>query len=324
MEIKELLTKYQNQYGMISNISELLSELSQYYSSSEILNIEMQILRHNNQVALQLQKQIAKIEEQQEYIPKIPKIESPTQVTIVKSPGPKKETDVSPYLAILKKAENKNEILDTIRNLSNPNLLTTIYYKLWEEIIFYKKLLHDSNSFEDTAFCNEELNNLNMIVLTVSNYIEMLKKGKNANISTNKIVFLSNNGSNCFLEDLEKIDHSEYPAFDSLLTSIINGTFNKLRTFYTTGNTIYEIRSVNKHRILCDRLGKDIYIILQGFRKNNDFVYEYTPSQRYNLYMKQKEYLKQLIDCNDEEFWKQQEQELKDVWKKLEHDARRK
>lgn len=321
MEVNELLKKYQNQQGMIVNISELLNELPKYYSSSEILNIKTQILSHNNQVTLQLQQQIAKIEEQPEYVVKTPKIELPNPITKVKSPGPKREIDVSTYLTALKNAENRQEILNILQKIANNNVLTSIYYKLWEEIIFYKKVLREAQISEDIDYCNCELNNLNNIALIVLNYIEM---GKKSRLHTNKIIFLNNNGTNCFLEDLDEIDHSEYPAFDSLLTSIMNGTFNKLRPFYTAGNPIYEIRSVNAHRILCDRLGKDIYIILQGFRKNNASVYENTPDQRYHLYMKQREFLQQLIENNDDNFWKQQEQELKNVWEKLEHEARRK
>lgn len=324
MTIQEQLQKYQNQFGMIINISELLKELKQNYPSSEILEIQKQILNHNNKINATIQNQITKIEKQPEFIPRIPKPESSISQNISKSPGPKIEIDVSTYLNALRSAENQNEILEIVQNIVDTNLLNTIYYKLWEEIIFYKRILCDTNEPEDIEFCNHELTNLNNIVLVVSNYIEILKKGKSYKLHTNKVIFLNDNGENCFLEDLDKIDHSEYPAFDSLLTSIINGTFNKLRTFYTSGNPIYEIRSVNKHRILCDRLGKNVYIVLLGFKKNNDFTYENTPEKRYLLYMEQREDLKQLIDSNNQTFWEQQEQELKKVWTKLEHDVRRK
>ncbi len=323
MPHEEILKKYQNQYGIIMNINELTIELSRICSHQELIEIEKYILIHNNTIYAQLQRNIQSINSQPiKHIETImePKIMVPEQPIIKSS----KTLDVTEYITKLRTAKNESELLNIIQSINDHHLLNAIYYKLWEYIIFYKREIQNyQTSIDDKNFCNTELNRLDDIVLTIMNYVQLLESTNASTIKTNKLVFLKDD-DNCFLEDLRVFDQSEYHSVYSLLSSIIIGTFVRNRTFHTTRNPIYEIRSINNYRILYDRLYKDFYIILCLFKKNNSFVYKNTPEERYKLYMQHQKSLQEQIIYNNQQFINEQFQIQQNVLEALNSKIRRK
>lgn len=322
MPHEELLKKYQNQYGIIMNIKELTSELSRMCSYQELIEIEKYIFYHNNTIYAQLQRNIQGINDNLQITGPI--IEPKVVIQELPKPILLKKDDVTEYIIKLRTAKNENELLTIIQNITDHQLLNAIYYKLWEYIIFYKREIQDYQaSTEDKNFCNTELNQLDDIVLTIMNYVQLLESTNASTIKTNKLIFLSDD-ENYFLEDLKRFDQSEYHSVYSLLSSIIIGTFIRNRTFHTSGNPIYEIRSINNYRILYDRLYKDFYIILYLFKKNNNFIYKNIPEERYKIYREQQKKWQEQLQSNDKYFINEQFQIQQNILETLNSKIRRK
>ena len=143
----------------------------------------------------------------------------------------------------------------------------------------------------------------------------MLEKEEDFFVESKKnhlILLPTTYGNIRIIEELEHIPFEYYPAFLDLIKSIENNCFKDPNVF--SGNSIVrgltEVRSF-KVRVLFMRLTEDYYVLISAFVKKVDTDKHYNNSveNKFKDYMRKESMLKKLI--HDEEFMKQNDQNLK-------------
>ena len=307
MNIKVIIEKYKNEFGIITDIDAIIDELDKLYSKEELSVILKEILIYNNKKYDEINKSLRqkKIIQSNTYfyskkdsILKEEKDNKPNMSGI--------DIDVSNYLDKIIKFNDDTDILNIINKISNKNILLVLKCRILEYITYYKKEIINNNSSDEVEFCNNEINRLSNALNYIINF-ESIINPNNQLKPKNKLLFLSDNNNILFLKDLEDIDRSEYISFYSLLSSLVIGTFNGNKSVnMPNGNKIPELRRINGQRIIYDKICNDYYIVLFAFDKNNNFIYKSTLVERYNTYIKKKNDIQKLILCNDQQFLREQ------------------
>lgn len=303
MNIEEIINKYTNEFGIITDINMLISELEKTYSKEEIMIIIKEIINYNNNKYKEINDFITLNKSIKRHDTPII-LDKNIEVVKDKKDSSGIDVDVSKYLDKIIASNTDIEIITILNQIKSENIISVIKCKLLEYITMYKKEIMTNNlSIEELTYYKDEINKLNFQLNTIINYQKIVTT--NDVVATNKLIFLSDNGKNLFLEDLEKIDPSEYSAFYSMMCSIIIGTFVGQKSFFVSkGYKIGEIRNINGQRIVYDKITNGYYILISVFDKNNDFTYKQKVIKRMKLYGQLKERIKNAITNNEKDFLK--------------------
>ena len=306
MNIQEIIKKYTNSYGIITEINKMIKELRNNYSDNELSIILKEVIIYNNKKYKEINSSAnnqIKCNTNNNTFHTISNIENEK---IMKQDVSGINIDVSNHFDQIIDCENDLDLLTIINQINDKMILTVLKFKLQEYITYLKKELLANISLEDSIYCKNEIDRITNTLNYIINY-ETIISSKNSINSNNKLIFLNDENKILFLEDLEEIDPSEYQAFHSLLSSIVIGTFNGNKSvIMTKNNKIPEIRRTNGQRIIYDKICNNYYIILFAFDKNNNFIYKSKLVERYNLYMKKKAEIQNLILCNNQKFLNEQ------------------
>lgn len=220
------------------------------------------------------------------------------------------QLDVSFYLQEIRSCSKLQDI-ETILPSKNKDNYSSIMYmvlvKMYEEAIDIKRMLFQENDFSDKDTINFFKNALEQIMFKIV-FIKQLMKQEVTIVepekTINELVFLKTNyGNVCALSDLKDIPSCYYEDFYELLESICTGTFTNFKKFinndYLKG--LSEVRGEGT-RIIFDRVGNNIYLIIYMFVKKTDRNASYQASlqNRNELYKSNEEEIKNLVNTNEE------------------------
>ena len=247
MDIKEIINKYVNEYGIITNIELLINDLKLNYSEQERIYILKEILIYNEKKYKEMNIQLIELDKsiKKPIVQIIPEtISNNISNEIVTGLN----IDVSKYITQIENANNEIDLITILNNINSDNIIEIIKCKLLELITLYKKELLISN--EDSSYYIEQINDLNAKLDFIINYQKIIEPNINE-IENNKLIFLMDNFDSPVIDDIEKLDQSEYSSYYSMLTSIIIGTFVRQRSFFISkGFKIFEIRNINGNRVV--------------------------------------------------------------------------
>lgn len=313
-KIESVIKKYSDNNGIITNINDFILDLTtQYENFNEIAIILKEVFKYNQDRIKEVMK-VFENESRKEFIKE--RSNKIIDEILVDKSG--LDIDVSELLNKILSIKNNYDLYNTLNSISDTNILLCIKCKILEYITMYKnELLNININNEEKLYYQMEIDNLNNILDCIINY-EKSKSFKSVEITQNKLIFLTDKNKVLFYKDLESIDQSEYPAFQSLLSSIIIGTFVGNKCVNKNNFKIPEVRKPNGERIIYDKISNNYYIILYTFCKNNNFIYETELIKRYNLYQELKKKIQEKITNNDIEFLNDQLKIQSEIMKKLE------
>lgn len=217
----------------------------------------------------------------------------------------------------LAKATNSDQVLEVVINTLPScehkkylNIVSRIKLELLKEIHELDILSEEIDLKEDKDFLKEiniEKTKLFEVIRTV-NYVQNNKKEEQVENSidmNNKLIFLETPTGSIYAEnDLYSIPEEYYESFKDLMLSIKNGTFRNVKMLNNNNQTLGGISEVKdfKTRIVFDRIGTDIYVIISIFTKkcDNDSLYRDSLVNRVDFYKKNKPYLIEM--SHSEEF----------------------
>lgn len=294
MDLESIISNHKNEVGIINDIENLIFNLKNQYTNEEIIIILKEIILYNEKKMKEIKSQINSMNNVKKQV----KID-------IKNPPLKKnnenietglKADISNYFNKIENTNEDNEIIAILKKINDNEIINLIKCKILEYITMYKKELLVDN--ENSNYYLNEINNLNNkldIILTFQNSII----NDNNQTTSNRIISLN---KELIYEDIKNLDPSEYKSYQSLLYSIINGTFTGNKPFFISkGKTILEVRNVNGNRIVYDKITDNGYVIIAIFGKNNPFIYNKVIN-RMSLYKQVKEELKmKIIESDDEQ-----------------------
>lgn len=310
--MKQIISKYQNEFGIVTNINYLIKDLEKMYTKKQIIAILKEIIANNQRIYDTLEKELSKsfndtkyqAQNSIVYEPTIPPISNQKDLSGI-------SINVEKYLKNLNSTSTEEEIISILpqKSANNfDNILFAIKCQILEDIALYEQELLNNPTKEEAEIYQVELQMLRYKLEVINNYHTKLDIEESAIADKNKLLFLHDNDTNLIIKDLNDIDPSEYQDFYSLLNSIIKGTFTGNKSvFLNKSNKIPEIRKVNGERIIFDHTLDNYYTILFIFNKNNTFIYRSRLVERVNLYNNQKEKIKQKIKDNEQGFLNDQQ-----------------
>lgn len=131
------IKKYVNEYGIISDVDDIITELSDNYSDKEICSILKEIIMHNDTRYKEMKHDIDAFNNasrqvshvlQEEILPE-KKLQVKTGINI----------NISKYMEQLEKANDENSLIILLNSITDDNVISLIKFKLLEYITMYKK-----------------------------------------------------------------------------------------------------------------------------------------------------------------------------------------
>ena len=287
MDIK----KYANSYGIISNIDEFMDDLYNNCNNKEVLTILKEIILHNDSRYKEMNNDIDEFNKSQLQVSHVLQKEVLPDKKISVKTGI--NYNIGNYMDLLDKAVRENDLIILLNSITDDNIITFLKFKLLEYITMYKKeMITDKDNYD---YYLSEISMLNYKLDYIINYEKIVKSDKI--IDNNIIIPLD---EQYFYDDLEKIDPSQYSSYNSMLSSIIIGTFVGRRSFFVSkGFNLYEVRNINGNRIVYDKISDNTYVIISLFDKNNDFTYVQKVINRLHDYNERIKHLKEQIQNNN-------------------------
>lgn len=189
----------------------------------------------------------------------------------------KEKIDVKDYLEKIYTCEFPDYIYDILPSPYDP-LYEKIVTKIQLEVLLSIKSclslyneMKDLEEVEELEYLKEEIKKLQSILNELNECIEEkdLEEEIIEKLPTNeknKVIFLKLNGNNIPKKELESIASALYPSVLSLLSSIENNYFLRVKTYRAD---LLGIRSIRKGqlRILFQQLDNNTFIILNIFEK---------------------------------------------------------
>lgn len=228
---------------------------------------------------------------------------------VVKSTPTSMKVDVNIYIERLKNCNQLEDIESIMPEKSRedyPHIMYTILLKLYEEVIDLKKLIHQEGKGidDDTImYFNNEIQQMMFKIKIIKKLMKKETKKVELKTSQNELIFLKTNyGNVCAFSDMKDIALEYYDQFYELLESICDGSFKNFKTF--TNNDalkgLCEVRG-DQARIIFDRIGNNVYLIIYMFIKKTDknAAYKASLQNRNELYKASYNEIKGLLDTND-------------------------
>ena len=281
------IKKYINKYGIISDVDDIITELSDNYSDKEICSILKEIIIFNDKRYKGMVNDINSFNNASKQISHV--LQEPMIFDRKINVKTGINYDISNYMKQLEKANDENSLIILLNSITDDNIITFLKVKLLEYITMYKKeMIVDK---DNTDFYLSEISLLNYKLEYIINYENIVKSDK---VSDNNIIIPLD--EQYYYDDLEEIDPSQYSSYYSMLSSIIIGTFVRRRSFFVCkGFNLYEIRSINGNRVVYDKISDNTYVIISLFDKNNGFTYDQKVRNRLHDYNERIKYLKEQI-----------------------------
>ena len=285
------IKKYINKYGIISNIDDIIMELSNDHSDKEIYTILKEIIIFNDKRYKGMVNDINSFNNASKQISHVLQEPILSDKKINVSTG--MNYNIGDYMEQLELANDEKSLIILLNSITDDNIITYLKFKLLEYITMYKKeMIVDK---ENTDYYLSEINILNYKLDYIINYENVVNSDKVTD--NNKIIPLD---EQYYYDDLEEIDPSQYSSYYSMLSSIIIGTFVGRRSFFVTkGFNLYEIRRINGNRVVYDKIADNIYVIISLFDKNNGFTYDQKVKNRLHDYNERIKLLKEQIKDNE-------------------------
>ncbi len=198
--------------------------------------------------------------------------------------------------------------------------LYSILFSLAKEKKMYVELL-PSFTEEEQEIAQEEIERLQEKIDWIQEYLnpvseEEISIGK----EKNHLVFLETvNGNPCALNDMKSKEMKEdvYPSFLTLLQSIENGTFPRLRKLISTLN-FYEVK-LNQSRVLFSRIYENYYCIVACFVKKSDWQKDLN-ERKYSLmslYAAQEKAMYHALEEGNSAYLERQQETLEELYQLL-------
>lgn len=281
------IKKYVNEYGIISDVDDIITELSDNYSDKEICSILKEIIMHNDTRYKEMNHDIDAFYNTSKQVTHVLQEEIEPDKKINVRTGI--NYNISKYMEQLEKANDENSLIILLNSITDDNVISLIKFKLLEYITMYKKeILIDKDNAD---YYLDEISKLNFKLDYIINYEKIVNNDKISD--NNNIIPLE---EQYFYDDLGEIDPSQYSSYYSMLSSIIIGTFVRRRSFFVSkGFNLYEIRSINGNRVVYDKISDNTYVIISLFDKNNGFTYDQKVRNRLHDYNERIKYLKEQI-----------------------------
>ena len=209
--------------------------------------------------------------------------------------------------------DSVREFLPVKDNSDYSNIINRIILEIKKDIKTIQELIiyeSDNMSKSDYEDMQNDINRYNMLIKCI-NEVANEKEDIKDKECINKLIYLPKQSNQPYLyDDFKKIAEEAYPSFIELFQSIENGTFKSLKHFNkATSNKLYGIWEVrgDQVRVVFDRIGKHVYVIIAAFVKKDDAskAYEEFMVLRNQIYRNNIKYLKEMI--NDEEFMLEQD-----------------
>lgn len=241
------------------------------------------------------------------------KVIKPTPVVrenlVVKAAPTPMEVDVNVYMERLKQCVTLEDIEQILPEKGTDNyyhIVYTILLKLYEDVIDFKRLLHQERQSSDTEaieYFNNEIEQMMFKIEFIKSLMKKETKKVELKTSQNELIFLKTNyGNICALSDMKDIALEYYDQFYELLESICDGSFKNFKTFTSNDNLkgLCEVRG-DQARIIYDRISNNVYIIIYMFIKKTDknAAYHASLQNRNELYKSSYAEIKGLLDLSD-------------------------
>ena len=228
-------------------------------------------------------------------------------------------------------SDNPEELRNQLRSLLPPRTsgnyhrimqrIRLNYIKSYNEYIRLVEEEKSSFTKQDIMMLMNEANHFLLAanILKELEYEEVLES--EVQQEPNKIVFMTKGTGRAYIQDdleKEKLTSEQLEEFAVLLDSIVNGSFTNVKRLAgsDTVRGISEVKGSGK-RILFDRMGPNIYVVITGFVKKTDTSMGYREflNNRLNLYRAYEEMIR--TNCNDPVYLAEQELLLQEVYKTL-------
>ena len=243
--------------------------------------------------------------------------------------------EIDYYYSLIKNLNVDNEFV-----LKLKDILPSVSYSKFDDIVLGINvlLMKDINEIREFiesnsgSFSSKDLKEFRSEIISISERINILKGIKEVllenvslneeKVNLNRIVFLETSSGNVYaMDDLDNnsVPTDYYEGFLELIKSIEDNTFKNFKFIDGNNNELGSISEVKgfKRRIIFDRVGTDIYVIIGAFIKksDNDKRYRNFLSNRVNTYSKSKDHILKMI--HNEEYMEEHKKILDDIYEFL-------
>lgn len=243
--------------------------------------------------------------------------------------------EIDYYYSLIKKLQFDDEInlklkdiLPSVSNSKFDDILLGVNVLLMKDINEIREFIEineDSLTLDDLKEFRNEIVLLNEKIKVIKGIKEVLLEKivlNNDKVNLNKIVFLETDSGNIYaMDDLDNnsVPTDYYEGFLELIKSIEDNSFKNFKFIDSNNNELAGICEVKgfKKRVIFDRIGADIYVILGAFIKKTDKDKKYMNflKNRVSAYSKSKDYI--LSRIKDEEYIKENKKVLEDIYELL-------
>jgi len=220
------------------------------------------------------------------------------------------------------------DILPTVTNSKFDDVVLGINVLLMKDINEIREFIEsnkDSLTLADLKEFRDEIVLINKKIKVIKDIKKLLLEKivlDEEKVNFNKIVFLETDSGNVYaMDDLDNnsVPTDYYEGFLELIKSIEDGTFKNFKFIDSNNNELASISEVKgfKRRVIFDRVGTDVYVIIGAFIKksDNDKRYRNFLSNRVNVYSKNKDYILKMIQ--NKEYIDSQKKILEDIYEFL-------